>query len=131
MSKYDWRYENSIQQTKEYHDPDGLVEHKYSAWRTNGIMSNFIDTVLHANEMNTHYHLDNKLQYDYLFHSVRKKKRFFKRTKAPTTKDSEAAFAAVQSFYKYNNERTREALRILTQDQIDCIIKKQEKGGAK
>ncbi len=130
-NKYDWRYENSIQYTKVYHDPDGVVEHKYNPWRTNGSLSNFIDTVLHANEMNRNYHLDGKLQYDYLYHSVRKGKRFFKRAKASKTKDDEAAFSAVQAFYKYSNQRTREALTILTPDQIEIIVKKQEKGGAK
>lgn len=128
--KYDWRYENSIQLTKQYVDQEIPGEHKYNPWRTNGVMSNFIDTILYANAMNCNYHLDPKLQYDFLFHSVPKKKRFFKREKV-NRKDNDVIFAAVQQYYKYSNKRTLEALTILTEDQIDSIVKKQEKGGVK
>ena len=122
---YDWRYENSINFTKEYHETEGNVEHKYAPWRTNSSLSYFPDTILYANEMNMNAHLDNKLQYDYLFNSVRKKKRFFRRDK----NQENDVFLLVQSHYKYNNERTREVLKILTDEQIVAIREKEEKGG--
>jgi hypothetical protein len=122
---YDWRYENSINYTKEYQDPDNN-EHKYSAWRTNSSLSLHSDTVLYANEMNMLHHLDNKPQYDYLFFSIRKKKRFAKREK----RSEDVNFDLIQQHYKYNNERTREALKILSEAQIDIIRQKEEKGGA-
>jgi hypothetical protein len=122
---YDWRYENSINYTKEYQDPDNN-EHKYSAWRTNSSLSIHSDTVLYANEMNMLHHLDNKPQYDYLFFSIRKKKRFAKREK----RSEDVNFDLIQQHYKYNNERTREALKILSEAQIDIIRQKEEKGGA-
>ncbi|CAB4130957.1 clamp loader small subunit [uncultured Caudovirales phage] len=122
---YDWRYENSINSTKEYQDPDGN-EHKYSAWRTNSSLSYFPDTVLYANDMNMLHHLDDKPQYDYLFFSIRQKKRFFKRDKK---QDKDSNFALVQDHYKYNNARAREALQILTETQLDIIRQKEEKGG--
>lgn len=122
---YDWRYENSINFTKEYQDPDDN-EYKYSAWRTNTSLSLHPDTILYVNDMNLLHHLDEKPQYDYLFFSIRKKKRFAKREK----KEEDAVFDLIQQHYKYNNERTREVLRILTPDQIDIIRQKEEKGGA-
>jgi hypothetical protein len=122
---YDWRFENSINYTKEYQDPDNN-EHKYSAWRTNSSLSLHSDTVLYANEMNMLHHLDNKPQYDYLFFSIRKKKRFAKREK----RSEDVNFDLIQQHYKYNNERTREALKILSEAQIDIIKQKEEKGGA-
>lgn len=124
---YDWRYENSINHTKKYEEVEGPVEHKYSSWRTNGILSNYPDTIMYANEMNINHILDPKLQYDYLFYAVRSKKRFFKKKK--TTKDSN--FELVQDYYKYNNERTREALSILSKEQIKMIKQKLERGGIK
>ena len=124
---YDWCYENSINQTKVHYDVEGVVEHKYLPWRTNRALSNYPDTIIHAQVMNASSHLDLQLQFDYLFYSVRKKKRFFKKPAVEKDKD----FHLVQQFYKYNNKNTEEALRILTREQIDIIAKKQEKGGIK
>ena len=126
-AQYDWRYENSINSTKEYHVVEGQVEHKYVPWRTNRSLSNYPDTVLDAQLMNMSAHLDLQLQFDYYYHSIRKRKRFFKRPSV----DKDTDFHLVQSFYKYNNRRTEEALKILTKDQIHIIEKRQEKGGIK
>lgn len=127
MSKqqYDWRYENSINWDKNYLDTEGLVEHKYVPWRTNSSLSNHPDTILAANEMNMAAHLDFKLQYDYLFYAIRKKKRFFKKDRVAKSAD----FLAVQEYYKYNDKLTKEALRVLTRDQINKIKKSLERGG--
>jgi hypothetical protein len=132
--KYDWRYENSITQNKKYIDLNTIQEHKYSQWRTNVNLSNFHDTIHYANEMNINYHLWDKAHYDFLFHSIRKAKRWFppetKEVKKLREKEQEL-FDLIQGYYKYNNARTKEALKLLTQDQIDIIRKKQEKGGVK
>jgi hypothetical protein len=122
---YDWRYENSIMSTKNYIDIEGVVEFKYDPFRTNRALSNYRDTIAAADEMNRNYHLSHKMQYDYLFHSVRKSKRWFKRKK----KEKDSDFLLVQSYYKYNNEKTKQALRVLTKEQIAIIRKEKEKGG--
>lgn len=131
--QYDFRYENSIN-VKEYIDLDGPLEHKYSQWRTNSIFSNYNDTVSSANEMNRAYHLSDRLHYDFMFFDIRKGKRWSKgltkEEKAQIKKEQEL-HALIQDYYKYNNARTREALRILTPEQIKMIRQKQEKGGAK
>ena len=124
---YDWCYENSINHAKIHYDVEGIVEHKYLPWRTNRSLSNYSDTINHAQYMNLSAHVYLQLQFDYLFYSVRKKKRFFKKTKVEKDTD----FQVVQQYYKYNNKRTEEALAILTDSQIDIIAKKQEKGGIK
>jgi hypothetical protein len=125
MSDYDWRWENSILQNKKYLEVDGFVEHKYNPWRTNSTLSNYQDTIAFSNTMNLNYHLDPKLQYDYLYHKVRKEKRWFKKQKAKKND----TFTLVQNYYKYNNVRTKEVLKILTKEQLDIIKQKQEKGG--
>ena len=123
MEPYNWCYENSISQKTPQIDLEDGPEHKYSAFRTNRYFSNFVDTVLYANEMNMAFHLDPDMQYDYLYHSIRKGKRFYKKIKGVKTDD----FTVVQNFYKYNAERTREALRLLTPAQVDIIRQEQEK----
>ena len=46
-------------------------------------------------------------------------------------KEEQKLIALIQNHYKYNIVRAKEALRILSKEQIDIIIKKQEKGGLK
>lgn len=132
---YDWSWENNINSSKELIDIDQPQEHKYNAWRTNSSLSNFDETVFYANQMNLNYHLSNKLQYHYLFHAIRKKKRYGKR-KTEEDKKLERQQQAyndlislIQEHYKYNVARAKEVLSILSQEQIDIIRKKQEKGG--
>ncbi|CAB4162918.1 clamp loader small subunit [uncultured Caudovirales phage] len=134
---YDWKYENSISFGKELIDLDQLQEFKYNQWRTNSTLSNHIDTLDQANKMNTNYHLTDKLHYNYLFYSIRKQKRYGKK-KTEEDKRIEAAIkkeqdtlSLIQQYYKYNIVRAKEAMKILTPDQIDILRKKQEKGGVK
>jgi hypothetical protein len=131
--QYDFRYENSIN-GKDYIDLDRPLEHKYSQWRTNGIFSNYQDTIVAANEMNRAHHLTDRLHYDFLFFDIRAKKRWTKglsKEDKDRIKKEQELHTLIQDFYKYNNARTREALRILTPKQIKMIREKQEKGGVK
>jgi hypothetical protein len=131
---YDWRYENSINNGKQPLDMSGNLEHKYSQWRTNSALSNFPDTIDAANKMNTSYHISDKLHYDYLFYSVRKRNRWASAADKAAQKRLEQELelvSLIQQFYKYNVERAKEALKILTSEQIELIKKKQEKGGVK
>ena len=122
MNKYDWRWENSISTSKKRVEGD---EFPYVPWRTNSYFANFIDTVFYANMMNMYYDLDPSLQYDFMMASVPKKKRFFKRATSINNDD----FSLVQDVYKYNVQRTRDALAVLTKEQLATLKNKIEKGG--
>ena len=127
--KYDWRYENSIINGKEPIEIDG----QYSQYRTNAVLMNHVDTVLYANEMNNKICLTDKMHYDYLFYSIRKKKRFSPPLSAiekKKRKEEQELISLISSFYKYNIVRSKEIL-LLTSEQINFIRKKQEKGGMK
>jgi len=133
--KYNWEWENNINSGKELIDIDSPQEHKYNAWRTNSSLSNFRDAIFQANKMNINHHLSSKLQYHYLYHSIRKQKRFGKK-KTDEDKRIEKEMKAeqelitlIQEHYKYNIVRAKETLAILTKEQVDIIRKKQEKGG--
>jgi hypothetical protein len=131
---YDWRYENSINNGKQPLDLSGNLEHKYSQWRTNIALSNFSDTISQANDMNINYHISDKLHYQYFYYNVRKRNRWASAADKAAQKKQEQEqelLSLIQHYYKYNIERAKEALKILSKDQIDIIRKKQEKGGAK
>ena len=127
--RYDWRYENSVTSGKRIE-----IDGDYSQWRTNNILSNYKDTILYANEMNCHYGVTDQMHYDYLFNSIRKTKRW---SKAETKEEKKARekqeelISFISQYYKYNATRTKEALRILTSEQIDYLRKQKEKGGMK
>ena len=100
---------------------------KYPAFVINKCMGQHIDTVLQANEMNISPHLRNDMQYSFFINSVRKSKRFSPWDKK--TRDSDLDL--VKTYYGYNTENARAALRILTQEQIEILKSKLNRGGTK
>lgn len=94
-------------------------ESHYNPFITNKQFSLFFDTIGYSNEMNLSSHIDNKLQYDYYFHSIRKNKRF---TKWPK-KDKSDALESIQKYYGYTVPKAKEVLKILSKKQIQYIIK--------
>lgn len=120
---YDWSYENSILQTKKYVEPN--EKEQYSKFRTNTVLSNHVDTVLYANEMNMYPYINDKMHYDYMFSSIRAKKRFFKRKKQVNHQN----VSLISEYYKYNRKKALEAIQILTDEQLETIKEKLEKGG--
>ena len=106
---------------------DDITEKQYIPFMVNRSLSYFNDTVLIANEMNIHHHLDNRLQFDFLINIVRKRKRFSKWFKPETESDVEV----VKSYYGYSNEKAYQALTLLTKSQIEELKKKVNKGGRK
>jgi hypothetical protein len=82
---------------------------------------------MYANEINQYSHLDNKLQYDYLLHSITKKKRFSKWYKPEKDEDLEA----IAAYFKCNYTRANEILKIINKCDIDFIKQKLQKGGVK
>lgn len=118
---------NAINTTKQDIMVDDITEKQYNAFMINRSLSYFNDTVLMANEMNINHHLDNRLQFDFFINIVRKKKRFSKWMKPETFSDVEV----VKAYYGYSNEKARQALSLLTNEQIDLLKKKVYKGGRK
>ena len=128
---YDERYPlkdylNSINQTKEYlMDEDPGWEKNYPSFVINKCMSQHLDTIMIANEMNQYPGLDRKMQYDFFINIVRPRKRFSPWGKKQKVKDLEL----VKQFYGYSTEKAMQALRILSPEQIEIIKDKLNTGG--
>jgi hypothetical protein len=99
---------------------DVVSEEQYDAFMVNKGLSQFKDTCLYAQQMNINYHLDKKLQFYYLFYSIRKSKRRTKWNKKQKDDDIEA----IKSYYNYGYRKAEEALSILSKDQIAYIKEK-------
>ena len=118
---------NAINYTKKDLMVDPENEKHYNSFVINRSLSYFPDTVAIANEMNKYHHLDSRLQFSFLINIIRKKKRFSKWYKPETVSDVEV----VKEYYGYSNEKARQALTLLTSEQIDELKKKVYKGGRK
>jgi len=77
--------------------------------------------------MNQYHLLDNRVQYDYLRHSIRTRKRFSKWAKAEKSKDLDV----VKKYYGYSNKRAEEALDILSDSDIEKMRSEMYEGGSK
>ena len=102
-------------------------EGSYNPFITNRSLSQFIDCILLANEMNQRHHIDNKLQYDYLINRIRPRKRFKKWDKKQDNENIEI----IKEYYSCNNDKARVTLSLLSEQQLDIIKKKLNKGGVK
>ena len=122
-----FEYLKAINDTKKDIMVDDIAEKGYNSYMVNRGLSYFHDTVVIANEMNRYHHIDNRLQFDFYINIVRKRKRFSKWLKPETVSDVEV----VKEYYGYNNEKSRQALSLLTSDQINDLKKKVYKGGRK
>jgi hypothetical protein len=125
MSPFD--YLNAINFTKEDIMIDDITEKQYNGFMVNRGLSYFSDTVAIANEMNMYAHLDKKLQFHFLINIVRKRKRFSKWNKPDLVRDIEV----VKEYYGYSNDEAKQALTLLSPEQIKELEKKVSKGGRK
>tara|TARA_R100000149_G_C5804588_1_gene90455 strand:- start:97 stop:510 length:414 start_codon:yes stop_codon:yes gene_type:complete len=127
MNPFD--YLNAINDTKQdiigESDNPELAEKLYPPYLVNKGLSYFIDTIYLVNEMNQRHHLEKKLQFDFLINIVRKKKRYSKWFK-PQQDD---VVDAVMNYYGYSQDKARQVVNLLTEDQITQIKTSQSKGG--
>lgn len=119
-------YVKSISQTKENLMIDEYSEKGYKPYVINLALSYYPDTVLPANEMNMLSLLPKQAQYSYLINIVRPRKRYSKWVKKQKDDD---AIEAVKLFYGYSDRKAREALPLLSKDQITIIKRRIDKGG--
>ena len=106
---------------------DPMWKKKYNAFMINKVLSFFADTIMMANEMNRNYILDNDMQFQFLLNSIRSKKRYSPFLRAEKLNDLDV----VKEYYGYNNEKAKNALDILTKDEVKLIKEKLFKGGKK
>ena len=90
-------------------------------------MSGHLDAIMYANEMNMAQHLDNKLQYDFYLNTLRSRKRFSPWIRKEELKNLDC----IKSYYGYSNEKAKQILPLLSEEQITFIRQKLDTGGLK
>lgn len=118
---------NAINITKEdllSNDPS--LSKEYKPYIINMGLSYFHDTVAQANAMNQYSSIPAEWQFAFLLNSITKKKRFSKWHKAEKATET---LTLVQEYYGYSSEKAKDVLNILSDDQLNEIKQKLNKGG--
>ncbi len=125
MSPFD--FINSVTYTKEdLFKDDPQANKDYKPYIVNRGLSLYHDTIVQANAMNRYSFLPNEWQFRFLLNSITKKKRWSKWEKADKATNS---LLMVQEYFGYSSEKAKEALRILSDEQLKLIEQKLNKGG--
>lgn len=126
MELKDWL--NSINFSKtNILDEDPHLAKEYPAFIINRCLSGHLDCILFANEMNKYHFLDKDMQYQFYINILRKRKRF-----SPwIRKDKVTDLDCVKQYYGYSNEKASQALKVLSNEQIEFIKQRLDTGGTK
>ena len=102
------------------------LDKQYVPFIVNRGLSYFNDTVLFANEMNQRAFLPHKMQYDFLKHCIRPRKRFSKWAKKS---DDSEYIQCIMDEYSYSAEKARAVFHLFTQTQLTQLKNKRDVGG--
>jgi hypothetical protein len=101
------------------------TEKEYPPFVINRCLSYFPDTLFIVNQMNEVPFLDKKMQYDFLLNSIRPRRRYSPWQKPEKIED----LNVVKTYFGYSNDKAKEALKILTGEQVQYIKDRLYKGG--
>jgi hypothetical protein len=90
-------------------------------------LSYFNDSVLYANAMNERASLPAKMQFDFLRHGLRPRKRFSKWSKKL---DDSSDIALIMAEYGYSADKARDAYKLYTEDALIELRKRSDVGGS-
>jgi superfamily II DNA or RNA helicase len=100
-------------------------EKQYNAFIINRALSYHQDCILLVNEINCHPQLDKRLQYDFLRLTLRPRKRYSKWIKPKI----EEKIRVIKEYYKYSNEKASAVESLISDEQIEEMKRKLNKGG--
>ena len=124
MNPFD--YVKEILQGKKQLIVDDLTEKDYSPFLTNRSLSYHKDCIMFANEMNRRHHTDKKLQNDFLLNTVRSQKRPFAKWVKSEKSDN---IECIKTIYGFSDTKAREALSLLSKEQIQELKEQTRIGG--
>ena len=118
---------NSINYSKKNLIEEKEDEKQYVPFIVNRGLGYVQDTVMLANEMNVNCHLDNKMQYDFLKNTIRKRKRFSKWLK----EDEDKKVDIICQAYGYSRNNAKHVAHLFDNKQINILEKGLNTGGRK
>lgn len=125
-SLFDWL--DSINTDKKLELDEDNPYKEYVPFQINTGMSQFLDTVLLANEMNKRPWLSKEMQHKFYRGVVTKKKRMGKWAKVEEVNKEDIEL--VCDYYKVNKHRAAEYLKLVSPQELEIMRKATNKGGA-
>jgi hypothetical protein len=113
-------------QKKNLSKSDDAFEKTYEPFFVVRALSQHLDTLLIANELNKHPMVSKQMHHDYVFHCVRSRKRTGKWAKAD--KDV-AGVELVMAYYGYSKQKAAEAVKILNKAELEVLANRMSTGG--
>lgn len=94
-------------------------EKHYEPFLTNRSLSYFPDTILYANEMNSRHFLEKRMQHDYLYHGISKKKRFSKWA----TRNTSGNIEFLVRVYECSRSKAEEIATVIGENKLRMLMK--------
>ena len=106
---------------------DTIAERKdYKKFLINRTLSYHSDLIFYANAVNEYPDMDNQYHYAFLHRTIPKKTRPYKGwLKSKKLEDLDI----VKEYFKYSNSKASQALAVLSEENIEYMRKKLDKGG--
>lgn len=117
---------NNISQSKENIWDEIEEAGAYNSFMVNKGLSYHLDCVLFANEMNRHYNIPDRYQYEFLHVGIEPKKKRFAKWES-SKKDAEVLL--VSEFYGCNLTKAAGYRSLMSDEQLEEIKQKLDKGG--
>jgi hypothetical protein len=102
---------------------DGRSASEYTPYLMNKGLSQFPDTIMSANAMNMHHQLDKQMQYEFMLHAIRPRKRVGKWAKK---EDAEVA-QTIADLFGCSIKRAEEIKATLGTKVVASLIEKSKK----
>lgn len=115
----------SINDKSSYLITDEGSEKQYLPFIVNRGFSYFKDSVLFANEMNMYPATDKKMQYDFYYHGLSKRKRFSKWFKYEESEE----VSIIKEFYSVSTKRAEEMKDLISNEDLEYMKARLSKGG--
>ena len=102
-------------------------ENVYEPYIINTSLSQSADSIMYVNDMNNLPHLPKRLQYEYFINTIRSRSRRIEKFLRKSAESDDLEI--VKEYYNCSNQKAKDALLILSEDELDYIRSKTYKGG--
>ncbi|QZI90480.1 DNA polymerase [Vibrio phage 207E48.1] len=121
---FDWLHSINMSKT-DLMEQEGAVK-QYDPFIIRRGVAQSLDTLDFASRMNELHYLEPELQYQYLLHSIPKKKRYSKWSKKQEVDEN---LTVVMEYYQVSLEKAQGYMKLLTQGQVNELRERLTGGG--
>lgn len=103
------------------------AKNAYMPFIVNRNFSQNPETIFYANEMNLNHELTKRMNYDFYYYGLKKRKRFFKWAKKKN--EDMNAIKAIQFHFGYSERKAKQVVSLFSKQDIKKMIDLMDEGG--